>query len=610
MVRKIRGVPYLQLQDEHGNTIRKEARGNALDEFLKKMDDPTYWLTIPGGQELQPDLVLSPEEISIIQRIENNQYGDSSYDPYEPLNEFFTKDIMQTPLTGVPEPKRRFIPSKWEYKRVMKIVTAIRKGLITVDDLDPTEKKKKPKIYDIWESTESDQDLASLRISAPKVPLPGHSESYNPPTSYLPSQKEIDAFQNGNKEEREFLPQKYLAFRNIPGYGRFVQERFSRCLDLYLCPRALRKRSVIDPESLIPHLPDIEELRPFPTKVAIEFNGHTDRVTCISTIHTGNWLLSGSEDCSLRLWDVESGRCFTKWQFDSSISNVAWNPNPSHCIMSFSVGNSLFFKSLDVLGAEVSTFSKEFLFNEQDLEESSSCRWKYSANSAIKDCLEIIHPHPIIQINWHRKGDYLSVVCGNPSQSWLFIHQLSKHRTQSPFRKSTCNDPIKQTIFHSSKPQLYIASERTIRLFDLVNSENPLVKKVATRSLTVFDVHPRSPGGHLLVGTRDNRTMWYDLEMSCIDPYRTMRYHRAPLKAVRYHPKFPFFATGGDDGTVQLFHCNVYENDLLKKPLIVPLHVVKVCKPVGSSGVLAVDFHPEQPWMFVASADHSLKLYT
>lgn len=27
-------------------------------------------------------------------------------------------NIMQMPLTGKPEPKRRFLPSKWEHKKV------------------------------------------------------------------------------------------------------------------------------------------------------------------------------------------------------------------------------------------------------------------------------------------------------------------------------------------------------------------------------------------------------------------------------------------------------------------------------------------------------------
>ncbi len=39
-----------------------------------------------------------------------------------------------------------------------------------------------------------------------------------------------------------FVPQKFGALRDVPGYENLVQERFERCLDLYLCPRAKKKR--------------------------------------------------------------------------------------------------------------------------------------------------------------------------------------------------------------------------------------------------------------------------------------------------------------------------------------------------------------------------------
>lgn len=48
----------------------------------------------------------------------------------QPYVDFFTGETMKTELGREPEPKRRFIPSKWEHKRIMKIVRAIRNGWI------------------------------------------------------------------------------------------------------------------------------------------------------------------------------------------------------------------------------------------------------------------------------------------------------------------------------------------------------------------------------------------------------------------------------------------------------------------------------------------------
>lgn len=66
------------------------------------------------------------------------------------------------------EPKSRFVPSKAEAKKIMKIARAIKKGWIV---LGP--KEEKPRNFAIW--NESDQELKEhpMHIPAPKLPLPG-----------------------------------------------------------------------------------------------------------------------------------------------------------------------------------------------------------------------------------------------------------------------------------------------------------------------------------------------------------------------------------------------------------------------------------------------------
>lgn len=95
----------------------KPATADALDEFLDKMDDPDSWRTFSNPYEGK-NVVLSKEELDIIKRLQGQEFGDSSIDPFEPTIEWYTSKTMEMPLTGKPEPKRRFIPSKWEGKRV------------------------------------------------------------------------------------------------------------------------------------------------------------------------------------------------------------------------------------------------------------------------------------------------------------------------------------------------------------------------------------------------------------------------------------------------------------------------------------------------------------
>ena len=47
--------------------------------------------------------------------------------------------------------------------------------------------------------------------------------------------------------------------------------RYNRCLDLYLCPRAVKHRMNVDPASLLPSLPAVSSLRPFPVSLCLSY---------------------------------------------------------------------------------------------------------------------------------------------------------------------------------------------------------------------------------------------------------------------------------------------------------------------------------------------------
>jgi ribosome biogenesis protein ERB1 len=98
--------------------------------------------------------------------------------------------------------------------------------------------------YDLWaenEQTSSKSSLDRLRmhIPAPKLPLPTHVESYNPPAEFLFTDDERRQWEETEAEERaqNFVPAKFDCLRHVPGYTRLVNERYERCMDLYLAPR-------------------------------------------------------------------------------------------------------------------------------------------------------------------------------------------------------------------------------------------------------------------------------------------------------------------------------------------------------------------------------------
>lgn len=292
-------------------------------------------------KNLQTDKPLTDEELDIIRRLYQNENPDANYDPYEPMVEWFTgkgkEEIM--PLSAAPEPKRRFIPSKWEkqkvclsiaalsyyltFYKVMKIVRAIRQGKILPHKPKTTNKVD---VYAIWSDQPS--SLQQPPLPPPKLRLPTNYESYNPPEEYLPTEEERKEWEDKDPEDRErdYLPQKYSSLRLVPAYDNFIKERFSRQLDLYLAPRVQRVKLNIDPQSLIPKLPSPNTLKPFPNYQSLTFSHAKGQARCLGVSPEGTWAVSGDEGGVVSLWEVNVGHEVKRWTFDGKINVIDWCP--------------------------------------------------------------------------------------------------------------------------------------------------------------------------------------------------------------------------------------------------------------------------------------------
>ncbi|XP_021106031.1 ribosome biogenesis protein BOP1 isoform X2 [Heterocephalus glaber] len=580
--------------DLDGRRIYKPLRTrDELDQFLDKMDDPDFWRTVQDRMTGR-DLRLTDEQVALVQRLQRGQFGDAGFNPYEPAVDFFSGDIMIHPVTNRPADKRSFIPSLVEKEKVSRMVHAIKMGWIQPRrPRDPT-----PSFYDLWAQEDPNAVLGRHRmhVPAPKLALPGHAESYNPPPEYLFSKEERLAWMQQEPAERKlnFLPQKFPSLRVVPAYSRFIQERFERCLDLYLCPRQRKMRVNVDPEDLIPKLPRPRDLQPFPTCQALVYRGHSDLVRCLSVSPGGQWLASGSDDGSLRLWEVATARCMKTVPVGGVVRSVAWNPTPTICLIAAAL---LLVGSTDqLLGA----------FTPPEEPALQPARWLEASEEERQGGLRlrICHSKPVTQVTWHGRGDYLAVVLATPGHTQVLIHQLSRRRSQSPFRRS--HGQVQCVAFHPTRPFLLVASQRSVRVYHLLRQE--LTKKLMPNCKWVSSMAVHPVGDNIICGSYDSKLVWFDLDLST-KPYKVLRHHKKALRAVAFHPRYPLFASGSDDGTVIVCHGMVY-NDLLQNPLLVPVKVLKGHTVTRDLGVLDVAFHPTQPWIFSSGADGTIRLFT
>lgn len=595
--------------DLDGRKIFKPIRNkDELDEFLDKMDNPDYWRTV-HDKMTGSDVKLSDEQVELVHRLQKGQFGDVNFNEYEPSVDFFSNEVMIHPVTNRPQDKRSFIPSLIEKEKVSKLVHAIKMGWIK-----PRQPKvTTPQYYDLWAQEDPNAILGrhKMHVPAPKLRLPGHEESYNPPPEYLLSEEERLAWEQQDPEDRKlpFLPQKYSCLRAVPAFPRFIQQRFERCLDLYLCPRQRKMRVNVNPEDLIPQLPKPKDLQPFPTTQSLVYRGHTSLVRSISVSPSGQWLVSGSDDGSLRFWEVATGRCMKTLEVGGAVKGVAWNPNPALCLVAVCYESSVLVVNPGLADRLVVSSTDQLLSSyeppEEEKEQAVVWGWAQGKDYETGVRLTITHTKAVRQVTWHAKGDYLaSVTPDNTSNLQVLIHQISKRRTQNPFRKS--KGLVQCVSFHPLRPYFFVATQRYVRVYNLIKQE--LTKKLMTNCKWISSMAIHPGGDNLVCGSYDSRLAWFDLDLST-KPYKMLRHHKKALRGVAYHKHYPLFASGSDDGSVIVCHGMVY-NDLLQNPLIVPVKVLKGHTLTHDLGVLDVTFHPTQPWVFSSGADATIRLFT
>jgi len=599
--------------DDTGSKIIKSTEGGDLIDMALKNADGNNSMTVTDALNGK-EVVLSARQVELIRRVQMHAFAHPEFDANPDYIDYFSGvDPEPWGLNSdrVP-PKSRFQPSKWEQLMVRRLLFKLQTGKIQLEDLKakPAEKETQKKDFILWK--DDDEDVLASRkglqhIPPPKNPPPTHGESYNPPEEYLPSREELEEWENMDMADRpygRFVPKKFNSLRAVGSYEHSVLDTFERCLDIYLCPRVIKKRLNIDPESLVPSLPKPSELRPFPTTLALEYKTpEKSIIRCMGVSPDGLYMVSGGEDGFINMFEVQSTKLIHTWNAVALINSteikpivsLQWNPNSSHHCILAGVGSFVILLKTPTPKDECT----DALFSSiKETNDSSLTTVKWTSIS--EGCL-LEHDSDIIHVSWHHKGDYFS----SNTQSSLLIHQLSKAKSQQPFTKKTSTSAQK-AYFHPNKPFLFVVFKTEIRVYHLV--KQTMIKRLLSGCKFISNVDIHSSGDHVVASSLDRKVVWLDLDLSQT-PYKTLKYHTKAVRQVRFHPRYPIMASCSDDTTIHVFHTRVY-NDLMRNPLIVPVKIIKTKHElVNHLGVLAIAFHPTQPWVFSAGADGKILLF-
>merc|ERR1712093_887895 len=124
-----------------------------------------------------------------------------------------------------------------------------------------------------------------------------------------------------------------------------------------------------------------------------------------------------------------------------------------------------------------------------------------------------------------------------------------------PFRK--LKGQIQAAAFHPNKPLLYVASQKSVRVFDL--QQQACLKQLVSGAQWISSINVHPSGDHLIVGTYDRRLIWFDLDLGN-KPFKTLKYRERGVRNVQFHKQFPLMLTCSDDASIHVFHSEVYQD--------------------------------------------------
>ena len=649
----------------HGQKVMKSAtNGDRLDQAIALQDNRAQGKFVVHDMLNDKNVELTPRQIELIRRVQAGAFAHPEHDGNPDYVDYFSGvDPEISGLnSGQYEPKARFQPSQWEEMQVQKMLEKLEKGEVSMDYLKGKVKTMRTKsddemkaLYMLWKGDEEDE-LAMRKgpthIAAPKAPPPTHAESYVPPDEYLPTPEELEAWKDMDPKDRPhglLVPKKFPNLRSVGAYEHAVRETFERCLDLYLAPRAMKRRLNIDPESLVPKLPKASDLKPFPNAQCIEYVTPHDplepapMVRALAASPDGQFLASGASDGYVRLWEVESGRLLQSWEVSQVAKDAVpkddkyqdanadkakpvvaleWNPNRAHHCLLVAVGKCVVVLATGTAGQNDAPVTEALLETARkggkitNSKAQKAVKWVVpldvsepgvpltTSNKTVGPVCVLCMSHDVASVRWQSKGDYFCSVSPKAGAPAVLIHQLSRGNSQQPFSKAKGEAQL--ACFHPSKPFLFVASQQHVRVYHLV--KQAMVKRLVSgcRWISSIDVHPS--GDHLIVGSLDRRMIWFDLDLAST-PYKTLKYHERALRSCRFHGRYPLMASASDDGSVHVFHSMVY-NDLMRNPFIIPVKILRGHSVTKDKlGVLSVTFHPTQPWLFSAGADGKIILF-
>ena len=430
-----------------------------------------------------------------------------------------------------------------------------------------------------------------------------------------------------------------------------IKAQFDRLLHLYLAPRAERKRVHMNPEDLLDKITNLEDMKPFPSKVGISTRV-IGPVNGIDVSSEDGTIAVASNDDRVGLMDPRTGRIFSEVRIKTDAASEEFildikflqpgllgvTTSRRLLLLAFRQNRAAFGEISKLVGdlkaaAENAEAREQKLVQDEDEQvvfdselkqtpEGQGLKAKFAKSyarpnfafpnfSPSRRGLQVVLEAQFREFVKHAFIDakrlFVAAVLQNKDGNRRISVLNLKSCTQTSLKIRTKNK-IEKVLFHPKKPQLFIITRIHVFIFNLRGQSVSKTLLSGCRHITSGVIHPS--GDHLLLGTADRKTVWFDLD-SGDKPYKKMKVHDKAMSAVAFHKNFKHFplmaSAGHDSKAVVQFAKTDPEN--LEDPMIVPLKSLRGHSTFDGFGVNSIAFCGLKHWLVTAGQDRFVKIW-
>ena len=118
-------MSFLKHVGKASSKFQYEILVHGVDGLPIHTSEAVYVELSRGSKAFVTRVVLSEEDVALIRRLQKHRFIDANMNPYPDAVHYEYADKLH-PLSSATPAKKSFVPSRWEAKKVMKLVMAMR----------------------------------------------------------------------------------------------------------------------------------------------------------------------------------------------------------------------------------------------------------------------------------------------------------------------------------------------------------------------------------------------------------------------------------------------------------------------------------------------------